>query len=304
MNVVFVEVNVVETPGCDFELGPSKENLPIMTFCHLCSKKSTKNRTIDVVTKTCSDCQKSGSNAGAPTGATAQGLPNIDDDATLNTIKFSEYKSWMQAQFLPLHEDIKLLKEKMEEIEKQKKQIVLLQQRCDAHEETIDALKGIISKQQRSLRSQDAHVRSKNLIITGIPESDITDRNGTYKNDVEKVTALCAQVGTVPPEGFTVERLGEPNDKYPRSIKCNVISKENRTDIAKKSKELKDCQDPWNNVYINYDLHPADVEENKRLRKKKKALKAKEENKDKEIKIEKGSLFVDGIIVDSNILFQ
>ena len=57
-------------------------------------------------------------------------------------------------------------------------------------------------------------------------------------------------------------------------------------------------------MYINYDLHPGDVEENKRLRKKKKALKAKEENKDKEIKIEKGSLFVDGIIVDSNILFQ
>ena len=210
----------------------------------------------------------------------------------------------MQAQFVPLHEDIKLLKEKMEEIEKQKKQIELLQQRCDSYEETIEAMKGIISKQQRSLRIQDSDVRSKNIIITGVSEADVTDRNGTYRNDVEKVTALYAEVGMIPPEGFTVERLGEPNERYPRSIKCNVISKANRTDIAKKSKELKNRQDPWNRVYINYDLHPADVEENKRLRKKKKVLLSKDENKDKEIKIEKGSLFVDGVIVDSNILFQ
>ena len=102
-------------------------------------------------------------------------MPNIDDEATLNTIKFSEYKLWMQAQFIPLHEDIKLMKSKMEEIEKQKRQIELLQQRCDAYEETIDAMKGIMSNPQRSLRIQDSEVRSKNLIITGIPESDMID---------------------------------------------------------------------------------------------------------------------------------
>ena len=38
-------------------------------------------------------------------------------------------------------------------------------------------------------------------------------------------------------------------------------------------------------------------------RNKKKTLKL-EENKDKEIKIEKGKLMVDGDIVDSNILFR
>ena len=64
----------------------------------------------------------------------------------------------MQAQFVPLHEDIKLLKEKMEEIEKQKKQIELLQQRCDTYEETVEAMKGIISKHPRF---QDSDVRNK-----------------------------------------------------------------------------------------------------------------------------------------------
>ena len=57
-------------------------------------------------------------------------------------------------------------------------------------------------------------------------------------------------------------------------------------------------------MYINYDLHPAAVEENKRLRKKKKTLQSQEENQNKVIKIEKGELKVDNVVVDSNILFR
>ena len=83
----------------------------------------------------------------------------------------------------------------------------------------------------------------------------------------------------------------------------NVVDKKNRTDITKKSVSLKNMHDPWNKVFINFDLHPVEVEENKRLRKKKKALQSLPENQDKEIKIEKGKLKIDGNIVDSNILF-
>ena len=101
-----------------------------------------------------------------------------------------------------------------------------------------------------------------------------------------------------------MERLGKPSELYARSIKLNLVSKDNRTDIAKKSKEIKNKEAPWNKVYLNYDLHPGDVEENKRLRKKKKTLESLEENKDKEIIIEKGNLIVDGDIVDSNIIFR
>ena len=107
-----------------------------------------------------------------------------------------------------------------------------------------------------------------------------------------------------PSHRLLVRALGRPSDQYARSIKLNVVSRSNRNEIAKKSTELKTKEAPWNKVYLNYDLHPGDLEENKRLRKKKKALQSLEENKDKEIKIEKGNLMVDGNIVDSNILFR
>ena len=67
----------------------------------------------------------------------------------------------MQSQLSPIHDDIKILKENAAEIEKQRCQIEVLKKRCDKNEETIDALKGIVSKQQRSLRGQDAEVREK-----------------------------------------------------------------------------------------------------------------------------------------------
>ena len=45
------------------------------------------------------------------------------------------------------------------------------------------------------------------------------------------------------------------------------------------------------------------VQENNRIRIKRDTLKKTEENKDKEIKIEKGKLTIDGIVVDQNMLF-
>ena len=270
-------------------------------YCCKCAKKATKNRTVDNVTKICSACATS-DNADAGAGASA--IPVIDDDATLDAVKFSDYKIWMLSQLNPIHEDIKTLKENAAELERQKFQIGLLQKRCDKHEETIETLKGVIAQQQRSLRSQDSEIRQKNFIVSGISENDITDSRGTYKNDDEKITALFREMGTQLPDGYTIERLGKPSDKYARSIKLNVVSKTNRNEIGKKSTELRNKQVPWDKVYLNYDLHPGDLEENKRLRKKKKTLKSLEENKDKEIKIEKGNLMVDGEIVDSNILFR
>ena len=45
------------------------------------------------------------------------------------------------------------------------------------------------------------------------------------------------------------------------------------------------------------------VQENNRIRIKRNTLKKLEENKEKEIKIEKGKLTIDGIVVDQNMLF-
>ena len=231
-------------------------------------------------------------------------VPQIDDDATLSTIKFSDFKLWMKAELNPMYEEIKSLKESIKEIENQKRQIQLLKSRVDEHEETIEALKNVVAKQQRSLRAQDSDIREKNLIISGISESDVLDNGQTYRNDEEKIEGLFRIIGVNLPEGSKMERLGKPNDRYSRSIKLNVVSKVNRDSVITRSKELKNANEPWNAVYINYDQHPAVVEEDKRLRKKKKTLQNLEENREKDIRIEKGELKVDGVVVDSNILFR
>ena len=263
--------------------------------CTNCGKKKTKTRTIDPVSKECSECQ---------TEPVDDLVPQIDEETTMSNIKFSDFKVWMKAELNPISEDIKSLKESVKEIETQKRQIELLKARVEEHEDTIDALKNVVAKQQRSLRAQDSDIREKNLIISGISESDVMDDGQSYHSDEEKIAGLFRTIGVNLPEGSTMERLGKPNDRYSRSIKLNVISKANRDSVITKSKDLKNAAEPWNMVYINYDQHPAVVEENKRLRKKKKMLKNLEENKNKEIKIEKGELKVDGTVVDSNILFR
>lgn len=264
-----------------------------MNKCAQCKRKPTQKRTLND-NNICIDCMNE----------LNDNVLDMDDEATLDSIRFADFKLWMMSQLSPIHDDIKTLKENTAEIKRQKLQIDLLQKRCDKNEETIETLKGVIAQQQKSLRLQDSEIRQKNLIISGISENDITDNLGTYRNDDEKIAALFRELGTQLPNGYMIERLGKRNDQYTRSIKLNVLSKENRYNIAKKSKELRTKQIPWNKVYINYDLHPGDLEENKRLRKKKKALQALEENKAKEIKIEKGNLLMDGNIVDSNILFR
>ena len=267
--------------------------------CIKCGKKNTKNRIIDSVTKICSECVSTSNGAAA-----VETVEQVDEDATMSSIKFSDFKQWMQSELKPIHEEIKSLKESAEEIEKQKGEIVLLKSRCDENEETIEALKSIVAKQQKSLCDKDSEIREKNIIISGISESDIQVEDQRYTSDDEKVKALFGVLGTPIPQGFTIQRLGKPNERYARAIKLNVVDKSNRNTIMKKSRELKEAAEPWKKVYINHDLHPAMVEENKRLRKKKKALQSLEENKEKEIKIEKGELKVDGEVVDSNLLFR
>ena len=79
----------------------------------------------------------------------------------MSTIKFSDFKLWMKAELNPMYEEIKSLKESIKEIENQKRQILVLKARVDEHEETIEALKNIVVKQQRSLRAQDSDIRQK-----------------------------------------------------------------------------------------------------------------------------------------------
>ena len=122
-------------------------------------------------------------------------------------------------------------------------------------------------------------------------------------NDEQKVSTLFKEIGLALPEGYTLTRLGKQKDNFNRVIKMNVMSKEYRDVITKDSKLLKGKRLPWGKIYINRDLHPVLVQENNRLRHKKNNLMKLEENKNKNVKIEKGKLTIDGEVVDENLFF-
>ena len=79
--------------------------------------------------------------------------------------------------------------------------------------------------------------------------------------------------------------------------------KEDLDNILKVAKKLKDSTSPWENIYIKTDQDPAIVQENNRLRSKLKKLRNLEENKEKNIRLEKGKLKVDNTVVDQNLFF-
>ena len=62
----------------------------------------------------------------------------------------------------------------------------------------------------------------------------------------------------------------------------------------------------WTKVYIKKDLHPVYAKENQRIRKKQYDLSThfSSNNEEKEVKIVKGALLVDGVVVDRNLFFR
>ena len=79
-------------------------------------------------------------------------------------------------------------------------------------------------------------------------------------------------------------------------------SKDVRDTIMRNARRLKGLSAPWANIYINKDLSPVLVQENKRLREKKKRLSSSDDMKDKDVRIEKGRLKVDDEVIDQSIL--
>ena len=85
-----------------------------------------------------------------------------------------------------------------------------------------------------------------------------------------------------------IERLGKERTENKRIIRMSVPSVQVLDEILKNAKKLKTGPDNTSNVYIKKAQHPVYIAENNRMRKKMFELQQKEENIDKNIKIEKG----------------
>ena len=200
------------------------------------------------------------------------------------------------------------MKNEMETIKKENKllkvEMQLLKTKQKTNEENNSSLKNVVVKQQMSITQMDGDKRQKNVIVRGLPENDIIENEDIYHNDIDKVKNLLSKIDVALPNGSQVERLGKQSVNYNRVTKIILNDKSERDNILENAKKLKHVEDPWKNIYLKKDLHPAILEEDKRLNKKKKDLKKEQVNNGKEVIIERGKLKVDGIIVDQNLFFH
>jgi len=197
------------------------------------------------------------------------------------------------------------LEQKFNEVAtKQEERLRTLESKCVRYEEEIERLTSVISKQQKTLNIMDAEEHQKNIIITGLSEEQLEDGVKIFDNDEDKIAFIFKALGLIFPRSSTVTRMGRQRQGSHRAIKMNVSSKDVRDTIMRNARRLKGLPPPWDNIYINKDLSPVLVHENKRLREKKKRLSSSDENKDKDVRIEKGKLKVDDEVVDQSIFLD
>ena len=98
--------------------------------------------------------------------------------------------------------------------------------------------------------------------------------------------------------------LVETHTSPKRKIKIKMPSKASRDAILRKTKDLKEAAEPWKHVYVQSDKHPVVLQEEARLRNKRKTLKSLDENKDKDVTMVKGKLMVNAEEVDHNMFFR
>ena len=157
----------------------------------------------------------------------------------------------------------------------------------------------IIHQQQIFLESLDNKERRCNLVITGLPE--IADDIGS--NDPEKLKTVFNKAkcpSDIDPSGFTLRRLGQPNDQQKRFLHVTCNSQQQRDKIIATAKELKSAGENFKNIYIKKDIHPAIRKELGRLRKRAYDEKNKPDNSDATIEYDPKNRVVtrNGLVID------
>ena len=78
------------------------------------------------------------------------------------------------------------------------------------------------TKEQKSLYGVDASACEENPIISCLSEPDIEVADGVYHNDDEETAALFRNIGARLPPGYTLQQLGNPSDRYARTLEMCV----------------------------------------------------------------------------------
>ena len=141
--------------------------------------------------------------------------------------------------------------------------------------DVTETLQATIAHQQKALESLQYEQRSKNLIITGVPEADGSSKEAREKDalDVNDIMIAAACPGVVPTR---VVRLGKKQDNQvnadgtevtprPRPLLVVTKSASEVSTVLRSCRKLKDTEN-YESVYVKRDEHPLIRKEWGRLR--------------------------------------
>lgn len=191
-----------------------------------------------------------------------------------------------------LLEEIRKIREEVAEIKGLRVEVKNLSTRLDDAYTTIH-------HQQLFLEYLDGKERRNNIVITGLHEE--TDEMGS--TDVEKIKTVLDVTRYSEPfdvSEWSIRRLGQQNSGKKRPIHITVSSPQQRDNILKVAKNLKQAGGNMASVYIKKDTHPAVRKEYARIKKREKEEKDKPANAGTNIEYDWKNrvLMRDGLIID------
>jgi hypothetical protein len=182
----------------------------------------------------------------------------------------------------------------LEKIEKMEREMESIKKENADLREQMNKQTEIAKQQQTFLERLDQKERCQNLIITGVPEDNQSDR--------EKVMVIIGKLdnGESPVDADAVKqkRIGAKVEGKVRALLVTVPSEEKRNDFVLKARNNNDL---GTGIRVKKDSHPAVRAEWTRLFNLKATEEAKAENAGKVVAIDlkKRHVTIDGQIIDS-----
>ena len=222
----------------------------------------------------------------------------VADLIKINNISIDPMKQQLVSIQNEFRDTIENLDNRVELIEKDK----------DKLEEENYVLRGVVTNMQKCLNILDNNERSKNIIVSGVPEGNVQIDNTTLKTEREKIKWILHLTENRyfddKVDDLSLSRLGAEKRGYNRTIKIILESSDERNEFLKNTMKLKNAPDPWNKVFIKKDQHPVYLHEDNRSQKNVATLKRTQGYENKDIKIVGGKVMVDNVAVDRNLFFH
>ena len=161
----------------------------------------------------------------------------------------------------------------------------------------INVLKAVALEQQKSLESYKRKEIVNNIMMTGIPNNVLKINDLELTDDKEKIRGIfnyinCPEISDYK---YDITSLPSYQNKNTHSVKLKFGENNDVKKIIEQAKLLKNLGDT--KIYIKYDEPYHSRKENNRLRKKRYDLSKDERYHNDVIKIEKGKLYYNGMVV-------